>query len=206
MASKPSWSASTSSLRVAVVELVALLGVEVLVGKADPERFVVLVVLRQVDVRHEVHRVEPKRCTHRVLPELFPRRSISTDARAAPCTAPDGRQMPKVWSPTIANTLVAIPGICKRNLEARGDSRDDARSVEKAAPARRRMLPTAGERTRWLGTPATREAQRGHCRCSSQASELSSPPRWAGGLRACAGRSGPLRPRPRQGRRRCPAP
>ena len=57
---------------IAVIEFVALVGIEILVRKADPGRFVFLVVLRQVRIRHEMHDVETKRRGHRGSPWRFP--------------------------------------------------------------------------------------------------------------------------------------
>ena len=47
-------------LQVALIKLVAALGVIEFVGEVDPGRFELLVVFRQMHIGHEVHRVETK--------------------------------------------------------------------------------------------------------------------------------------------------
>jgi hypothetical protein len=47
-------------LQVTLIELVAALRCIELVGKIDPSGFELLVIFRQMHIRHEVHRVETK--------------------------------------------------------------------------------------------------------------------------------------------------
>src|SRR5262245_32795951 len=101
-----------------------LLGVVVFVGEADPERFVVLVIVRQVDIRHEMHGVEPKGSTHSILPELFlgVRRFDTARAGRRLCAQP------------FAYTLVANRLACKRILERRRLATSDPVRAREGGP------------------------------------------------------------------------
>jgi hypothetical protein len=54
--------------KVALIERVALFGIVIFVRKIDPGRFVVLMVLGKMHIRHEVHEIETDGAVHRDLP------------------------------------------------------------------------------------------------------------------------------------------
>jgi hypothetical protein len=51
-----------------LIKFVAALGIVIFVRKVDPKRFVVLVILRQMHIGHEVHEIETDSAAHDDLP------------------------------------------------------------------------------------------------------------------------------------------
>ncbi len=56
-----------------LIKFVAALGIVIFVREVDPERFVVLVILRQMHVRHKVHKIETDSAAHGDLPLATPK-------------------------------------------------------------------------------------------------------------------------------------
>ncbi len=54
--------------KIALIERMPLLGVIIFVRKIDPGRFVVLMIVREMHIRHEVHEIETDGAVHRDLP------------------------------------------------------------------------------------------------------------------------------------------